>query len=58
MLPGGNWGGEILRKLTTHGVKLAIIGDFSVYKSKSLIAFIYESNKGNQTFFVNSEKEA
>ncbi len=39
-------------------MKLAIIGDFSAYKSKNLIAFIYESNKGNQTFFVNSEKEA
>ena len=44
--------GEILQKFITYDVKLAIIGDFSVYKSKSLQAFIYESNKGKDIFFL------
>jgi len=43
--------GEILQKFSTYGVKLAIIGDFSKYKSAPLQDFIRESNKGNQIFF-------
>jgi len=43
--------GEILQKFSTYGVKLAIIGDFSKYKSAPLQDFILESNKGNQIFF-------
>ena len=34
-------------------MKLAIIGDFSGYTSKPLRDFIYESNNGNQVFFVS-----
>ena len=43
--------GEILQKCSTYGIKLAIIGDFEKYKSKSLKAFISESNNGNGVFF-------
>lgn len=46
--------GEILQKFSTYGFKLAIIGDFSKYKSKSLQDFIRESNKGNRVFFIGN----
>jgi ABC-type polysaccharide/polyol phosphate transport system ATPase subunit len=39
-------------------MKIAIVGDFSVYQSKSLKDFMYESNKGKTMFFVSTEKEA
>jgi len=41
--------GDILQKFSNYRVKLAIIGDFSKYKSKSLQDFIRECNKGNMT---------
>jgi len=44
--------GEILQKFSQYSVKLAIIGEFEKYKSNSLKAFILESNRGNQIFFV------
>ena len=44
--------GEILQKFSQYSVKLAIIGGFEKNKSKSLKAFILESNRGNQIFFV------
>jgi hypothetical protein len=44
--------GEILQKFSTYSFKLAIIGDFSKYKSKNLQDFIRESNKGNRIYFV------
>lgn len=50
--------GKILQKFVNYRVKLAIIGDFSVYKSKSLSDFIYESNKGGHVYFVKDEREA
>jgi hypothetical protein len=46
--------GEILQKFSTYGFKLAIVGDFSKYKSKSLQDFIHESNRGNRIFFVDN----
>ena len=46
--------GEILQKFSNYKVKLAIIGDFSKHKSKSLHDFIYESNKRNVIVFVDS----
>jgi hypothetical protein len=46
--------GEILQKFSTYGFKLAIVGDFSRYKSISLQDFIRESNKGNRVFFVEN----
>jgi hypothetical protein len=50
--------GEVLQKFSNYGVKLAIIGDFESIKSKSLAAFIYESNKGTQIFFKKTFDEA
>lgn len=50
--------GEILQKFSTYRIRLAIVGDFSVYTSKSLNDFIYESNKGRQIAFVGSVEEA
>jgi len=50
--------GEILQKFTNYQIKIAIVGDFSVYTSKSLKDFIYESNKGNHIFFLSNEKQA
>lgn len=50
--------GEILQKFTTYQVKLAIIGNFEGYHSKSLHDFIYESNLGSQIFFLPDEQTA
>lgn len=50
--------GEILQKYMNYGVKLAIVGDFSVYNSKSLADFIYECNKGKAVFFLADEESA
>ena len=49
---------EILQKYTNYIMKIAIVGDFEIYNSKSLKDFIFESNKGSQVFFVHEEKEA
>jgi hypothetical protein len=50
--------GEILQKFSTYDFKLAIIGEFSKYKSKSLQEFILESNKGNRIYFLSSYEDA
>ena len=50
--------GEILQKYVNYRVKTAIYGDFSHYTSKPLHDFLYESNKGNDVFFVATESEA
>lgn len=50
--------GEILQKFSNFRVQLAIVGDFSKYKSKSLSDFIYESNKGSLVNFVSSCDDA
>ncbi|MHC1682636.1 MAG: DUF4180 domain-containing protein [Clostridiaceae bacterium] len=50
--------GEILQKFINYNMKIAIVGDFSVYTSKSLKDFIYESNKGNAIFFMSNEEKA
>jgi hypothetical protein len=50
--------GEILQKFTNYRVKLAIVGDFSVYPSQSLKDFIYECNNGNHIFFLPTEQQA
>jgi hypothetical protein len=44
--------GEILGKFSAYRVKLAIIGAFDKFDSKSLKAFMAESNRGNLIFFV------
>lgn len=50
--------GEILQKYVNYNTKLAIVGDFDKYNSKSLNDFIYECNKGKQVFFVKDRQSA
>jgi hypothetical protein len=50
--------GEILQKFSNYNVKLAIVGDFVKYKSKSLRDFIYESNNGKLIFFTDNINNA
>ncbi len=50
--------GEVLQKFSNYRVRLAIIGNFSEFTSKSLMDFIYESNNGNHINFVSSIEEA
>jgi len=44
--------GAILQKFANYRVKLAIIGSFERYQSRSLAAFMRESNRGNLIFFM------
>lgn len=50
--------GEVLQKFINYHVKVAIYGDYTQYTSKPLKDFIYESNKGNDVFFVSTKEEA
>lgn len=50
--------GEVLEKFITYRIRLAIYGDFSRYTSKPLRDFIYESNRGKDIFFVESQEQA
>ncbi|CUX17828.1 DUF4180 domain-containing protein [Clostridium sp. C105KSO13] len=50
--------GEILQKFVSYHTKVAIYGDYSKYTSKPLKDFIYESNRGNDVFFVPTKEEA
>ncbi|MEC3460142.1 DUF4180 domain-containing protein, partial [Bacillus thuringiensis] len=50
--------GDILQKFINYKVKSAIIGDFSIYTSKSLKDFIYECNKVNDIFYLATEQQA
>lgn len=50
--------GEILQKFSNYRSKLAIVGDFSRYTSKSLRDFIRECNRGNMILFTDSVEKA
>jgi hypothetical protein len=50
--------GEVLQKFVNYNLQLAIVGDYSKITSEALKAFIYESNKGNQIFFVDGVEMA
>ncbi len=50
--------GEILQKFINYNFRIAIYGDYSKYTSQPLKAFIYESNKGDNIFFVDTLKNA
>jgi hypothetical protein len=50
--------GDILQKFSNYRARLAIVGDFSKYSSKSLKDFIFESNKQGQINFVSTVEEA
>ena len=41
-----------------YDTKVAIYGDYSKYTSKPLKDFIYESNEGNDFYFVSTKEEA
>ena len=50
--------GDILQKFSNYRVRLAIVGDFSKYSSKSLQDFIRECNRGNLVFFTDNAESA
>jgi hypothetical protein len=51
--------GEVLQKLTLHGLKLVVLGDVSahVVKSAAFRDFVREANRGNHARFVTTEHE-
>lgn len=50
--------GEVLQKFSNYRIRLAIIGDFGDFQSKSIRDFIRESNRLGHINFVNSLPEA
>ncbi len=50
--------GEILQKYSNYQMTLSIIGDFNKFESKSLKAFMTESNRGKQIAFVPNREAA
>jgi hypothetical protein len=50
--------GEVLQKFSNYRNRLAIVGDFSKYESRSLKDFIFESNKGKLINFVETTEMA
>ena len=50
--------GELLQKFSNYRIPLALVGDFTKYKSKSLVDFIHESNKGQHICFTATRSEA
>lgn len=50
--------GEILQKFSNYRMRLAVVGDFSGFESKSLKDFIRESNRRGTINFVGSLEEA
>lgn len=50
--------GEILQKFINYQFRIAIYGNYAKYTSKPLKDFIYESNKGNDIFFVDNLETA
>jgi hypothetical protein len=50
--------GDILQKFSNYRVRLAVVGDFSKFRSKSLRDFFRESNKLGHILFVATLGEA
>jgi hypothetical protein len=50
--------GEVLQKISNYRCRLAIIGDFSGYTSKSLNDFIRECNRGRMVAFCDDLESA
>jgi hypothetical protein len=55
---GSGIAGDILQKFSNYRVRLAIIGDFSGFKSKNLNDFFRESNRMGCILFLNDIEEA
>jgi hypothetical protein len=51
--------GEMAQKFAMYGRRVAIVGDISsrIAASKSLAAFVIESNRGHDLWFVNDLEE-
>ena len=47
-----------MQKVVNYRLRLAIVGDFSMYESKSLRAFVSESNRSNSIAFVRTVEDA
>ncbi len=50
--------GDILQKFSIYGMRLAIVGEFDTYDSKSLQAFIIECNRSRQIRFCPDRSSA
>lgn len=50
--------GAILQKVVTYAFRIAIYGDYSLYTSKPLRDFIYESNNQKTINFVATQEDA
>lgn len=50
--------GEVLQKFSNYRVRLAIVGEFAPYQSKSIKDFMFESNRAGHINFVPSKAEA
>lgn len=50
--------GEILQKFSNYRMRLAIVGDFSIFSSQSIKDFILESNQSGHINFVPTLEEA
>ena len=50
--------GDILQKCANYRMKLAIVGDFDKFQSKSFKAFMVECNRGKAVFFMPDEETA
>ena len=50
--------GDILQKCVNYSMRIAIVGDFSGFRSKALTDFIRESNRGRHVLFKSSSEEA
>ena len=48
--------GEMLQKISNYRFRIAVIGDFEKFKSKSLHDFIRECNRGESVFFSKDLK--
>jgi hypothetical protein len=50
--------GDVLQKISNCRIRVVFVGDFQKQKSKSLQAFIAESNRGNQVGFTETVESA
>jgi hypothetical protein len=51
--------GAVVQKFVNYRIRLAVVGDISVYvqQSAALRDFVYETNRGNQLWFVTTMDE-
>lgn len=50
--------GDVLQKYLNYGMQLAVVGNFEQIKSESFRAFVIESHRSRQIFFVETVQEA